>query len=256
MMKRQAVSVGNVNLSIEQDKYLHFKFEGVAEQNGDKTAIQNADNPSINLTFDQLNKAANKLARGLLKRLQVKDDANNLLVAVRFDPNVDLIISLLAILKSGLSYLPISPDWPEDRIEYLVKDAKPLCILSNKSDFSADHFQAPIIQFESLQQSVKELDDGNLGQAGTESFAVMYTSGSSGLPKGVKLLHKSIFQRVNWQWRLLPFRTAQDVCAFKAAITFIDAVSEIYSALLSGHTLAIFPTPMVKDVTKFVQGKV
>ena len=53
------------------------------------------------------------------------------LVAVRFDPDVDLIVSLLAILKAGFSYLPIAPDWPKERIEYLLEDAKPLAILTN-----------------------------------------------------------------------------------------------------------------------------
>ena len=72
---------------------------------------------------------------------------------------------------------------------------------------------------------------------------------------GVQLLHQSILQRVHWQWRLLPYQGQDDICAFKAALTFIDAVSEIYSSLLSGHTLVVFPVPFVKDVTKFVKGK-
>ena len=72
---------------------------------------------------------------------------------------------------------------------------------------------------------------------------------------GVRLLNRSVLQRIHWQWRLLPFQGKDDVCAFKASLTFIDAVSEIYSALLSGHTLVVFPVPVVKDVTKFVKGK-
>ena len=73
---------------------------------------------------------------------------------------------------------------------------------------------------------------------------------------GVRLLCRSVLQRIHWQWRLLPYQSKDDICVFKASITFIDAVSEIFSSLLSGHTLVVFPIPIVKDVSKFVKGKV
>ena len=109
------------------------------------------------------------------------------LIAVRFDPNVDLIISLLAILKAGFSYLPIAPDWPVERIEYLLEDAKPLAILTNKDDYKNDNTE--IVSYESFKTFDNE--DGNLHKeemycrASTDTYAVMYTSGSTGLPKGM-----------------------------------------------------------------------
>ena len=108
------------------------------------------------------------------------------LVAVRFDPNVDLIVSLLAILKAGFSYLPIAPDWPDERIEYLLEDAKPLAILTNKNDYHSNIVD--IIHFTSLEISCH--DNGNLqpnemyNSTCKDTYAVIYTSGSSGLPKG------------------------------------------------------------------------
>ena len=76
------------------------------------------------------------------------------------------------------------------------------------------------------------------------------------ISSGVRLLCRSVLQRIHWQWRLLPYKSKHDICVFKASITFIDAVSEIFSSLLSGHTLVVFPIPIVKDVSKFVKGKV
>ena len=111
------------------------------------------------------------------------------LIAVRFDPNVDLIISLLAILKAGFSYLPIAPDWPVERIEYLLEDAKPLAILTNKDDYKNDNTE--IVAYESFKTLDNE--DGNLrkeemySRTSTDTYAVMYTSGSTGLPKGICL---------------------------------------------------------------------
>ena len=60
--------------------------------------------------------------------------------------------------------------------------------------------------------------------------------------------------RLFWQWELLPYsQTKEDICAFKAALTFIDSVTEIFSALLSGHTLVVFPRNVLKNVQKFIQ---
>ena len=69
-------------------------------------------------------------------------------------------------------------------------------------------------------------------------------------------MSRSVLQRIHWQWRLLPYQSKDDICVFKASITFIDAVSEIFSSLLSGHTLIVFPTQLVKDVSKFVKGEI
>ena len=84
-------------------------------------------------------------------------------------------------------------------------------------------------------------------------FTTLLVTGSTGLPKGVKLRHRAAFMRSFWQWSQLPFSSADDVCAFKAALTFIDAVTEIFSALLSGHTLVVFPREVVRNVALFVQ---
>ena len=109
------------------------------------------------------------------------------MVAVRFDPSVDLIVSLLAILKAGFSYLPIAPDWPIERIQYLLEDSKPLAIVTNKNDYINDITE--VIPFESIETS--SFEDGNLRkeemnrETSTNTYAVMYTSGSTGLPKGI-----------------------------------------------------------------------
>ena len=110
---------------------------------------------------------------------------------------MDLIVSLLAILKAGFSYLPIAPDWPEERIEYLLQDAKPLAILTNKKDYNNSNID--IIQFESLD--IRRYSNDNLqphemynGNA-KDTYAVMYTSGSSGQPKGKLLLFPNHPQR-------------------------------------------------------------
>ena len=108
---------------------------------------------------------------------------------------MDLIVSLLAILKAGFSYLPIAPDWPDDRIEYLLEDAKPLGILTNKNDYHSNIVD--IIQFKSLETTCHGNSNLQLNEmynaSCKDTYAVMYTSGSSGLPKG-KILFLILIQ--------------------------------------------------------------
>ena len=107
-MSALSISVGGDGGSshpLFSDQTLHGYFEAqVVPKHGGKIAVQNADNPTVeNLTFNQLNATANQLARGLLQRLKSapadQTSATPRLVAVRFDPNIDLIASILAILK-------------------------------------------------------------------------------------------------------------------------------------------------------------
>ena len=94
------------------------------------------------------------------------------MATVRFDPNVDLIVSLLAILKAGFSYLPIAPDWPVERIEYLLEDAKPMAIITNKNDYKNDITE--VIPFESIETS--RYEDGNLRKEEMNSQTIITQS--------------------------------------------------------------------------------
>ena len=86
------------------------------------------------ITYGDLNKRANKLARVLMNK--VKDRAcqnpdGDFLVALRFLPSIDLIVTMVALSKCGLSYVPIAPNWPPGRIGMLLSNAKPLMIITN-----------------------------------------------------------------------------------------------------------------------------
>ncbi len=236
-----------VSLNKKNDRFLHKIFERVTAENPDKIAVLD---PERKLTFSELNSKANQLARWIQNNCPRKAELE--LITLRFEPNVDLLVAIMGILKAGLAYVPIAPDWPESRLEYILRDSKPIFLITNKGDM-----RPPIetIQFRDLMLSASRyysddnIDDGS--NQINESFACMYTSGSTGLPKGVRLLHTSAIFRAQWQWKHLPYQSPDDVCAFKAALTFIDAVTEIFSAILSGHTLVIFPREVVRSPAAF-----
>ncbi len=208
-----------VSLNARNDKFLHKIFERVVSENSGKTA---ATDPEKSVSFGELNKLSNQLARWVQNNCPRRPGKDFELIAVRFEPNVDLIVTLMAILKSGNCYVPIAPDWPESRLEYIVKDSKPTFLITNKTDM-----RPPLetIQFDDLIANAAKLHAcDNITDGSNENnatFAVMYTSGSTGLPKGVRLLHQSAIFRAQWQWKLLPYNSEEDVCAFKVISRFL-----------------------------------
>lgn len=79
---------------------------------------------------------------------------------------------------------------------------------------------------------------------------ILYTSGSTGVPKGVQLSHYNLQNRLEWQWRTFPFTETEIYGIFKSSLTFIDSVSEIFGTLLHGLALVIIPKKVTRDPSK------
>lgn len=83
------------------------------------------------ITYAELNLRANKLAQGLLKRDFTPNHDGDILIALRFLPSIDLIVTIVALSKAGLAYVPIAPNWPPGRIKILLEDSRPVAIITN-----------------------------------------------------------------------------------------------------------------------------
>ena len=83
------------------------------------------------MTYNELNEKANMLARVFMKKVGKIEARQDFVVALRFLPSLELIISILALFKAGLAYVPLAPNWPEGRVKFILDQIKPIFVLTN-----------------------------------------------------------------------------------------------------------------------------
>ncbi|AIR96911.1 non-ribosomal peptide synthetase [Streptomyces glaucescens] len=198
------------------------------------------------LTYEELNGRANRLARLLIRR----GAGPERLVAVALPQDVHLVVALLAVLKSGAAYLPVDPDYPRDRIDFLLRDAEPLLLLTTSevaARFPRTHVPTVSPDAEPALGRLAELAHGDVrpaeraGSLAPDNTAyVIYTSGSTGRPKGVVVPHRNVLALFEATRELFDFR-ADDVWTMAHSYSFDFSVWELWGPLLHGGTLVVVP---------------
>ncbi|PPA81760.1 non-ribosomal peptide synthetase [Brevibacillus laterosporus] len=188
------------------------------------------------LCYQELNKAANRLATYLLSR-GVK---RNQPIGVMMDRSPELVISILAILKAGGVYVPISTNYPAERIEYMLEDSKVSLVVTNQHPL-------PELRFEGEWICVGEIpldeNDGNFKRDtnSEDLLYIIYTSGSTGRPKGVMIQHKALHHFVTaMNKEFLDEISYEDRVLISTDISFDVSCFEIFQALINGATLVLF----------------
>lgn len=212
------------------------------------------------LTFDQLNRRANQLAARLAESIPPSSPGVDRIVIVCMLPSVDLIVSLLAVFKTGAAYLPVDPSFPADRVAYIIEDSQAVLFLTSDSVLQTTAFasvpetRVSVFDVDSFEWSKQEVIHPCIKlpeESGENLAVVLYTSGSTGTPKGVRLNHRTILHRFNWQWNAFPFGD-DEVSCFKTALTFVDSISEIWAPLLIGRSVQIVPKHVTRDTQRFI----
>jgi len=192
------------------------------------------------LTASQLSQNARKIATSL---------ANYTIVAVCMHPSLELITTLCGIILRGIPYVPLEPTLPYQRLKYILNDSEAQLII--RSDFSTNDLNFEGIDtFTYSQLCVNAENDNKLivKVNSEDTFCLMYTSGSTGQPKGVHLSHRALLNRLHWQWSNFPFDN--DVCCLKTSISFVDSIAEIFSPLLQRVPIVILPKSLLMDIAQ------
>ncbi|WP_405486127.1 non-ribosomal peptide synthase/polyketide synthase [Nocardia sp. NBC_00511] len=188
------------------------------------------------LTYEELAERVNPLARHLIS-LGVGPETR---VALALRRSVDLIVAMYAVSAAGGAYVPVDPDQPADRTEYILATADPVTVLTSGSDLPIDIAQLRIDRLDLAGYSTAAIADTErrapLRPAHTAY--VIFTSGSTGRPKGVAVPHAAITNQL--QWKTAEFELgADDAVLLKTAATFDLSVWEFWSATASGGRLVI-----------------
>ncbi|ALP38878.1 non-ribosomal peptide synthetase [Paenibacillus sp. IHB B 3084] len=208
---------------------LHRLFEQQAARTPDHIAVVFED---AKLTYRELNERANQLAR-TLRSQGVKPDQRVGLLAER---SIEMIVGLLAILKAGGAYVPIDPEYPADRIRYMLEDSGAPIILLQQALADRISFGGVIVALDDPQAYAQ--DGSNLvAVTGPEQLMyVLYTSGTTGQPKGVMVAHRSVANTVSWfAERYAAYVTHRLILT--AEYTFDPSVEQIFGVLLHGGEL-------------------
>ncbi|KAL0811268.1 hypothetical protein ABMA28_009686 [Loxostege sticticalis] len=231
----------------------------------DRTALVFADETcNVRVSYAEMAARTNALARAIAARARATgaNRDGDFVIAVCMQPTHNTILTLLGTWKAGAAYVPMEPSFPQARISHILKDAEPSLIIyddtANPSMFSESG--VPAVSFEELAMEASGMSADDVRDAETlshprvDSIAiVLYTSGSTGVPKGVRLPYSAICNRLWWQFRTFPFSSNEVNCVWKTALTFVDSVCEIWGPLLHGRTLVILSREMTRDPQKLVR---
>lgn len=202
------------------------------------------------LSYVELNKLANQLANQLVD-LGVKKDDKIALVA---EPGLNMIVSILAILKTGSAYVPVDPLAPSDRIEHILTDSQ-TSLLVAATELELPELSIPVVDLNNIDvvskfasQSTSFSSDINVGQ----TAYIIYTSGSTGLPKGVQVTHDNVVRLFDSTEQNFQFNE-NDVWTLFHSFAFDFSVWEIWGALLNGAKLVIVPPMVTRSPSEFLK---
>jgi len=212
-----------------EDGFVHTMFERWVEKQPDAVALH-FDGRDV--TYAALNARANQLARWLRSRGVGPD----VLVGICCERSVELMTAILGVLKAGGAYVPIDPEYPADRVEFMVKDAgAPIVLTQAKWDERLAGYQGERFRLDADWARLKSTRTANPGYevTGDQLAYMIYTSGSTGRPKGAMNTHRGIANRLLWmqdEYGLTP----DDRVLQKTPFSFDVSVWEFLWPLMTG----------------------
>ncbi|MCW6048552.1 amino acid adenylation domain-containing protein [Lyngbya sp. CCAP 1446/10] len=231
-----------------QDLCLHQLIAQQAEVTPDKIAVSFEGQT---LTYEELHQRSNQLANYLQQRGVKPDD----LVGICVDRSLEMLVGLLGVLKAGGAYVPIDPNYPPDRVEYMIENSQAKVLLTQQQLVKSLPTEEslvicldtdwPLIAQESQEMPIASVTPENMAY-------VIYTSGSTGKPKGVQVLHRGAVNFLK-SMREQPGISATDILLSVTTLSFDIAVLELFLPLTVGAQVVILSREAAMDGRKLLR---
>ncbi|HTB99683.1 MAG TPA: amino acid adenylation domain-containing protein [Ferruginibacter sp.] len=225
------------------DKCIHELFELQVRKTPGATALVFE---KAGLTYAELNERSNQLAHYLRSRGVKKET----LVPVLIDHSPEMIIGILGILKSGGAYVPIDPNYPLERISYLLEDTKAFIAICNKESKLLSQAFKNIELFDLTGEGVflkdQPADNLNINLSSDSLAYVIYTSGTTGKPKGVMIEHRSLADHCYGVIQSADLQTCKSFALF-SPLVFDAGHSIIHSSFILGACLHVLSKPLIMN---------
>ncbi|TKH41704.1 hypothetical protein C1I60_20515 [Paenibacillus terrae] len=223
---------GDTAAEYAHEQTIHGLFEAQVLQTPEQIALYFEGEQ---LTYRELNKRANQLARTLRSYGVQSDQRIGLLV----ERSIEMIVGILAVLKAGGAYVPIDPTYPQERIQYMLEDSGTKLLLTQSHLVEKGMFEGQVLILNG-KTSIYHKDGSNLDSvSGSNNLAyVIYTSGTTGQPKGVMLEHRGLSNLKTYFDQTLQIISSDHVLLF-ASYSFDASCWEIFQGLFSGATLYV-----------------
>lgn len=231
------------NQATYPDYCLHHLFEAQALKSPGKTALVWEGQETSYLELDTM---ANHVAAAVCAALP---DAQNFIIAVLLERGTAMVATLLGILKAGCAYLPIDPDYPTDRIRYMLEDSRAGVLITHSGIVPVAGYAGTIIAVDCISEAIGYTA---VAVRPNDLAYVIYTSGSTGNPKGVMIEHRNVVRLLFNDRNLFDF-SERDTWTLFHSYCFDFSVWEMYGALLYGGKLVIVPKETAQSPGEFLE---
>jgi amino acid adenylation domain-containing protein len=230
-----------------RDRCIHQLFEAQAARTPDAVALLCRDQ---RITYAELNTQANRLAA----HLRARAVGRGVPVGICIERSIDAVLGLLGVLKAGGAFIPMDPTYPRARLAFMLQDSRaPILLTVERLRERMPPGASQVVCLDSaLEADAGDVGDLRSGVSPEDPAYIIYTSGSTGTPKGVLSPHRASINRFAWMWRQWPFGP-DDVCCQTTALSFVDAMWEIFGPLLQGAQTVVIPDEVMEDPLRLVE---
>ncbi len=224
-----------------KDKGLHQLISQQSQESGDQIAIKFANQ---SLSYKQLNEKANQLAALLINEGVKKGDK----VAFVLDRSEQLVVIMLGIMKTGAIYVPVDPQFPLNRINHMLTDSGAALLITSEDYKERYQSSAKELLIDNIWPLLDQypVTDIEIAVNGDDLIYILYTSGSTGLPKGVQIAHHNLINFL-YSMQKAPGITTTDKLLAVTTVSFDISGLELFLPLISGAQVIIANSAEAKD---------